>query len=86
MSTVWSRARARGGRGLDCWLFERAATRCEEVDLDDCRARIQTGDGKAWAPFPPEGNDWHLVCWTQDDEGRPAVLWRRLKVSHEIVP
>jgi hypothetical protein len=71
--TVWHRARANGGTGLDDALFERAATRCAEAAPGH------------WIPWPPGGNDWHLVRWIEDDEGRPAVLWRRLKWAGEVV-
>jgi hypothetical protein len=78
MSTVWNRARANNGCGLDDALFERCVTCADPI-------------GDPANPFdfdavPPEGNDWHLVCWIEDNEGRPAVLWRRLKAPHEIVP
>jgi hypothetical protein len=76
--TVWHRARANGGTGLDDALFERGATQCVEVEIDARCTRILK-DGKAWVPCPPEGNDWHMVLLIEDDEGRPAALWRRLK-------
>jgi hypothetical protein len=74
--TVWHRAQA---GGLHDALFVRAATRCEEFDL---------GFGPAPCAVPPDGYDenWHLVRWIKDDDGRPAVLWRLLRFADELVP
>jgi hypothetical protein len=82
IDTVWNRARANNGCGLDDALFERAVMRCGWQVNRDRFGEPQ----RIYFPEPPEGNDWHEVCWIEDDEGNPAVLWRRLKVPHEIVP
>jgi hypothetical protein len=85
MSTVWNRARANNGRGLDDPLFERTAVRCEFF-CDPNEEPPFFGAEQHVVPVPPEGDNWHLVRWIEDDEGRPATLWRRLKCPHEIVP
>jgi hypothetical protein len=78
VSTVWNRARANNGHGLDDALFERAAMEC------GWQGGSSNPEGIYYAA-PPEGNGWHEARWIKDDQGNPAVLWRRLKAPHEIV-